>query len=887
MPVSKPRARRQSSDEPRQSEGPSVDRPASPGSRRATFAAAAVVVAAGLAAYANSFAGEFVLDDHLWIDPVQNPSIRQLSPLGPVLFPPQDALSSGRPVVNLSLAANYALGGTNVWGYHAVNVAIHLLAALVLFGIVRRSLLTSRLRDRFGRFATGLALAVALLWVVHPLGTAAVTYIIQRTEALAGWFYLLTLYCVIRGATSGESNPSLTLRASQLDPSLTRRVSKVARRVSEGRAASGSIPSLTRRVSIRLYRVIRGATSIRSMAWYVSAVVSCLLGMATKEVVATAPLVVLLYDRALLSDSFAEALKRRWALYLAMAASWGVVVWCLVSTGFHSNSAGFGIEQFTPLGYAATEPGVILHYLRLAVWPVGLVLDYDWPAAKAFGEIVPPSIAIAALVGLTIWGLVKNNPVALLGAWFFVILAPTSSFVPIRDAAFDHRMYLPLAAVIALFVLGGFAFLRRLVQRWEARPSLTRRASIEAGHPSLTRRASIEPLIAREVSEESLEARSVSEEPIVARSVSEGPMETRRVSDGRWRLWLLPWSGVAVVAAFFGWRTVVRNSQFADAEIIWSATVDARPANARAHSNLAAILYDRGKYDEAVDHSRRALALRPDYPEAETNLGAALAKKRQFDEAFVHLDRALELRPGEKRATELKCEALVAAGKLDSAIRVCELILSFDPHNAKFRFLLGDSLAKLGKTDDAIEQYKLAIADEPDSATAHNVVGGLLARRGQLDEAVPHFEAAIRMAPSQPDPQYNLGMIFYGRGNDVEAERYWRAAVQLRPDAAEYLRPLAWVLATSRDPAARNGREAVELAQRAMAASPKPDPNIVGTLAAAYAESGNFAQAVANAQKARDLAEQQGDKRLAKELAERVADYRAGKPYRESKIVGK
>ena len=809
-------------------------------SRWRIVAAATIILLAGLTVYANSFAGEFVLDDHLWI--VLNPTIRHLWPPGTVLFP-KDAFSSGRPVLNLSLAASYALSGMNVWGYHAVNVGIHLLAALALFGVVRRTLLTPRLCGRFGRFSTALALAIALLWVVHPLGTAAVTYIIQRTEALAALFYLLTLYCVIRGENSA-----------------------------------------------------------RSAAWYCAAIVSCFLGMATKEVMVTAPVFVLLYDRTLLSGSFAAAFKKRWWMYCCLAATWGVVWWSLVSTGFHSDSTGFGVKGFTPLAYAATEPGVILHYLRLAVWPVGLVLDYDWPAVDSVAAIVPPAIVIAVLLGLTIWGLVKNKPAALLGAWFFGILAPTSTFIPIRDAAFEHRIYLPLAAVIAIFVIGGYAFWQSLRRRWHAvegtgkpqdsgDPSLTRRVSKD-GDPLLARRVSNDgdPLLTCRESDELLETRRVSEGPrelLETQRMSDGLelLETRRVSEGRSRL--LCSFALAVIAVCLGWQTIRRNADYADAEQLWRLTIDARPANARAHSNLAAILYDRGKYDEAIDHSSRALALRGDFPEAETTLGAALARKRQFDEAFRHFDRALKLRPGEERATELKCEALVAAGKLDAAISVCDCVLSVDSHNGKFRLLLADSLMKLGRTDEAIEQYKLATADDPDSATAENVRGGLLARRGELDQAIPHFEASIRLNPNLPDPNYNLGMIHYGRGEYADAERYWRKAVMLRPDSVEYLRPLAWLLATSNDSAVRNGREAVELAKRAMAASATPDPNIIGTLAAAYAESGDFARAVTNAEKALDLAKQQGNERLANELAARVADYRAGRPYREMRAAGK
>src|ERR1035438_1270270 len=105
-------------------------------------------------------------------------------------WPPIDTSASGRPILNLSLAANYAVGGTAVWGYHAVNLAIHVLAGLTLFGIVRRTF-----APRTGAAAVFVAFLAALLWALHPLQTESVTYIVQRAESLMGLFYLLTLYC--------------------------------------------------------------------------------------------------------------------------------------------------------------------------------------------------------------------------------------------------------------------------------------------------------------------------------------------------------------------------------------------------------------------------------------------------------------------------------------------------------------------------------------------------------------------------------------------------------------------------------------------------------------------------------------------------------------------
>ena len=189
-------------------------------SRRSIWLAGALIVLAGLAAYHNSFKVPFIFDDVPAI--VENPTIRQLWPLWIPLSPPHDSglPVSGRPLVNFSLALNYACGGTAVGGYHALNLALHLLAGLTLLGVVRRTLLQPVLRARFGAAALPLALAVAVLWTVHPLQTEAVTYVVQRAESLVGLFYFLTLYCFIRAA---ERDPLLnSAKGDDLDGQLCR-----------------------------------------------------------------------------------------------------------------------------------------------------------------------------------------------------------------------------------------------------------------------------------------------------------------------------------------------------------------------------------------------------------------------------------------------------------------------------------------------------------------------------------------------------------------------------------------------------------------------------------------------------------------------------------------
>lgn len=196
-------------------------------------------------------------------------------------------------------------------------------------------------------------------------------------------------------------------------------------------------------------------------AWYVAAIVMCAAGMGTKEVMATAPLLALLYDRTFVAGSFAKALRRRWRLYLGLAATW-LILLALVASGPRSESAGFSLQQVSAWQYARSQPAIILHYLRLCVWPRPLVLDYGWSVAESFREIALPSVAILAMLLTVVWAIRYRPAWGFLGMWFFLILAPTSSIIPVGDLAVEHRMYLPLAAVCALFVLLGDRLLERI-----------------------------------------------------------------------------------------------------------------------------------------------------------------------------------------------------------------------------------------------------------------------------------------------------------------------------------------------------------------------------------------------------------------------------------------
>ena len=251
---------------------------------------AALLVAAVVLCYWNSLGAPFLFDDAGAI--AKNPTIRHLASFA-VLHPPANgSTTTNRPVLNLSFAVNYALSGEGVWSYHALNVAIHAWAALVLLGIVRRTLSGAALRERFGAAAPSLAFLIALLWALHPLQTETVVCIAQRTESLWSLFFLLTLYGFIRGVEADRSFCRSLL--------------------------AGDGPHVPSGVACQQAPTSADRESTHACRWLSLSFLSCLLGMGTKEVMVTAPLLVLLYDRTFVAGRFSAAWRQRRTYYVAL-----------------------------------------------------------------------------------------------------------------------------------------------------------------------------------------------------------------------------------------------------------------------------------------------------------------------------------------------------------------------------------------------------------------------------------------------------------------------------------------------------------------------------------------------------------------------------------------
>jgi tetratricopeptide (TPR) repeat protein len=713
----------------------------------------ALLVLALLLAYSNAWQAPFVYDDAPAIP--DNPTIRHLWPLGPVLLPHGGGglTTSGRPILNLSFALNYAISGTAPWSYHLFNVAVHAAAGLLLFGLVRRS--------SPGRDATLIAAGVSLFWMLHPVQTEAVTYTVQRAESLMGCFYLLTLYAFVRGVTAP--------------------------------AAAGP-------------RTFNG--------WLLLSVVACALGMATKEVMATAPLVVLLYDRTFVARSFVAAWRLRRRYYVAHAGTWLLLSALVASTGGNrGGTVGFGVG--VPWwAYALTQFQALTTYLRVALWPAPLVFEYGTFWVSRAREVLPYMAVIVPLLAVSVVALFSPRAAfrraGFAGAVFFLVLAPTSLAPGTIQMIVEHRMYVSLAALVAL--LGGSFYravgARGLVTLVAAAPALVvltfARNRDYRSHLALwTDTVAKRPNNARAYQSLAEAYAETGREPqalaAYAMSVQLQPMEPTF----HYNL------GLALAKA----------GQLREAIVHYEVALRLNPKDAGVHNNLGVALVRIGDPAKAVEHYQAAIQLEPkaaqfhynlgiawlrlgrpadaqaafenvlqlqaDNADAEFNLASALALQGRFDDAMRQFHAALQLRPNDDEYHTAFANTLLAAGNGPAALTEFQTILQHNSNAVEARYGLAATFTAMGRIGDATAVYEELLRVAPNHANGHFKLGNLLLDQGRLNDAVPHYVAALRLQPNDAEAHHNLGVAYARLERYREAETEFEAAVRAKPDYAE------------------------------------------------------------------------------------------------------
>lgn len=652
-----------------------------------------LVVAVAVLPFLNSFSAPFVFDDNGSV--AGNPYLKQLWPLSAAMGAPIQSALAGRPIVALSFALNHALaGGLQPAAFRIGNLAIHLGVGALLFGLVVHTLRCSPATARFRAAATPIASVSALLWLIHPLNTEVIDYLTQRTESMMALFYLSTLYAAMRAMTSSSATPR--------------------------------------------------------RAWTGAAVLACAFGMASKESMATAPLMVLLYDLSFNRDASGRPLKTRWSLYAGLVATLIVLV-VLLLPGPRSHSAGFA-SGVSPWTYFLNQPDILLRYLRLVVWPQGLVLDYGVPRNVPWQSALPAALVIGALAGATLVAWTRRRDLAFLGTWCFVTLAPTSSFLPIAtEAGAERRMYLPLMALIVLAVASAWRVIERVVSTPAARRWTAAAAS-----------AAVATLLGGFTIERNAEYHSPT-------GIWQTVLDRRPHGRAHYNL--------GILLKEQGNRTeAMRHYQLA---------VSDEPG---AHYAVGFELDADGKTDEAISHYREFIRLKPEdinVIRAYVLMGIGLKRTGRLEEASVALKEALARQPNNRDAKLELADLAITQGRNPEAFQLYTELARSEPRDFAVQTGLGIALAQGGRTAEAVTAFTAALALNPSDSGSHVNLGNALANVGRYEEAERSFRQAVALAPRFVRARNQLALVLMARGMRNEALREFQESFRLDPSNPE------------------------------------------------------------------------------------------------------
>ena len=633
---------------------------------------AGVVLTVGAAAvYSNSFHVPFVFDD--WGAVVRNPTLHSLWPPWGVLRPPAGGFTTtGRPLLNLSLALNYAAGGLVPLGYHLVNLALHVLAALTLLGWLRRTFSTDPR-------AVPMAFAAALVWALHPLQTEAVTYISQRAESQMALCYLLTVYWFRVGCDRGQSR------------------------------------------------------------WLMLSALACLCGMATKEVMASAPVIVLCYDRTFVAGSFAAAWRQRRSYYLGLAATWLVLAGEIAAGQSRGGTIGFGLG-ISWVNYLVVQCCAVTHYLRLALWPRPLVFDYGLaPAFHPLAFAVLAALLVVSLAGAALWAFARGRAAGFWGLWFFAILAPTSLVPGNRQTWAEHRMYLALVPLAVLF--GWLLMRRRQAWTWPAVGIV----GVALGAATFARNRDYR-------SNRSLWTDTAAKRPENA------------------------------FAQYNLGEDLLRTGEYPAAEAALRRAIALNSGYAEAHNNLGTVFAQTGRAVAAQAEFVLAARLKPGDAEIRNNAANALLAEGKWDPAEAEYRAAIADDPAFATPHNGLAQVQLRRKNLTGAVDEYRAALRLDPDQASVRGSLGAVLLQIGQPEAALREFAEAARQSPGNAAVHFNYGNALAQQRRFGEAEAQYRAALAIEPGNALVHFNYGTALVLSGQMAEARAQYQEALRLKPD---------------------------------------------------------------------------------------------------------
>jgi len=596
-----------------------------------------------------------------------------------------------RFIITASFYLNYQIGGMEPFGYHLVNLIIHIFNSLLVYYIILYS--SEKIRPNGTGEKYWPALAGAMIFALHPIQTQAISYIAQRAASLAATFYLAGFLLYIQ------------------------------------------------------------ANRRRSKLYYLFAWLSGAAAMLAKEMSVTFPLAIILWD-IFFTGNKPERRRLRWSIFLLLILIIPLTV--LLNSGnpkYNDSgqlgggkiSAGFekisgGVEAPARLTYGLTQIRVFTTYLRLILIPVNQNLDYDFPAVSSCfnPEIIFSSILIISiLIGAVLLLRYKKSAAAFGIIFFFLTLLPESSFIPIRDLIFEHRLYLPVLGLA--FVVAELDFSSRKLLIFFSLITLMLSALTFARNRIW-----------------------MDEITLWTDTVNKSPGKAR------------PYNNLGYLFN--------QDKQYAKARRTLEQAIKIAPDYPEGMVNLAISYKNMDELARAEEICRRALDIKPGYPEGHNILGDILRLREDLSEAEREYRRAIELNPGLAAARNNLANLYREMGKPELAEEQYGKTLREGEDNPVFMNNIGLNLLEQGRSEEAIRSFRKAIALDPELAPAHYNLGNALFEKGDLEDARKSFRKALKVDPYYIRALSNLGIVESKLGNWSEARSAFLAIIRLEED---------------------------------------------------------------------------------------------------------
>ncbi len=703
----------------------------------------------GILIYSRTFAVPFQFDDLSSI--VDNDKLRALFNF----WPP----SGTRYIGYLSFALNYHFGELDVFGYHLVNLVIHIINGFFVWWLVILTFETPIM------YASGItvqqkgliALLSALIFIAHPVQTEAVTYIVQRFTSLATLFYLLSLIMYIKAR--------LLIPASTLNS------------MSE-----------------------QGNINIKAWFYYVTSVMCTILAMKTKEISFTLPFVIVLYEviffTATGSQSKEPFLKRIYML-VPFLITLLVIPLSLIGTAEkigdiigEIREATQETEEISRFAYLLTEFSVLVAYIRLLFLPINQNLDYDYPINHSLNAPVMLSLLFLLLIfGLAVYlfhiSRIRHRRLSLIAFgifWFFITLSVESTLIPIRDVITEHRLYLPSVGMIIAFTSTVFFLLNNM---------MAKQSFLWIGYSLLF--MLVLPLCIAAYSRNLVWG---SEVTLWKDVVMGSPNKPR----GYYNLGLAYQKQGRREEAVQEYMTAMKlnpnfpgshhnlgliyyeQGRLEEAAREYMTAIKLIPEFPWSYNNLGLVYYRQGRLEEAIQEYTTAIKLKPEYPEAHHHLGLAYYQQGRLEQAIREYMTAIKLKPGFPGAHNSLGLAYHQQGKLGEAIQEYLTTIRLRPEFLGAHYRLGLAYYQQGRLEEAIQEYMVAIKLKPEFPEAHNNLGLTYYQQGKVEAAIQEYTTALKLKPAYPEAHYNLGNAYKMMGFRDEARKHFESVLKLRPD---------------------------------------------------------------------------------------------------------